>query len=189
MLNHNVSTGRGTTPMLQLSAFAIIVFALPFSIMNTAAAEQEDTAIAQQRPTVTLVGCQPWALGCKADFCVKVRTEAWDRFPPDTADSPEVYIQFSRKIRGQDDNPLPSWRSKVVLDTGINHDRTLWFRTDHGPLLLSFVDFAARLQYVEPSEDPNFDIMPAPDSKATWRMQGDTCEFYTVQTLFPFLFQ
>ncbi len=180
MLNHIISTSRRTIPSLQLYAFAIVLSALSFSVMNTAVAEQEDTT----RPTVTLTRCQPWALNCKTDFCVKISTEAWDLFPQDTKD-PEVFLQFSRKIRDQGDNPLPSWRSKLVLETGYNHNKTLWFKTDNGPLFLAFVDFTAKLQHVDPSVNPNFDIVPAPNSKTSWRMQGDACEVYTFQSLFP----
>ena len=173
-------TGFGGMNMPKLSTVAIIVFALSFSIM--------DVAFAQQRPTVSLERCEgTYNLGCKENFCVRVRTESWDQLPSSVEDNPEIYIQFSRKIRdqnGQPLQPLQGWRSKVTLSKGTDHDKTLWFQTDDGPLFLKYVDFGAYLLYPEPPakaspENLHFDLKPAPSNKLWFRMEGENCRIFS----------
>ncbi len=140
--------------------------------------------LAEQRPTVGFEKCtDTYAIACKAPICLKVRTAGWDQFPPGMTEFPEVSIQFSRKIRAHDGQPMPGNRFKVALEPGRDHEETLWFQTDDGPLFLAFVDFTVRLKppysptgFVSPDALP-FDIAPA-RSEVSYRMSGDACRSY-----------
>ncbi len=189
MPDHNtIFTGKKNISMPQWPVLWIIAFALSLPITDAAFA---------QRPSVQLEKCNgmKYSIGCNARLCLKVRTEEWEHFPksepaktadpgsivvrtegleqpPESVqDAPEVYIQFSRKIRDQEGQPLPFNRFKVSLDKGSDHDKTLWFQTDDGPLFLAFVDFTARLKKAS-LEDLPFDIA---SGEAVWRMSGDAC--------------
>lgn len=142
-----------------------------------------------QRPEVRLVACSSTSgLACNAPFCLKVRTTAWDQLPSDLTETPEVYVQFTRQIRGQDGQPLPAnWHGhnlrgyhfKVALAPGSNHEKSLWFQTDGGPL---FFDkrFSAFLTYPDSLRDASPDDVPFDlalmDSRVTYPLTGESCE-------------
>ncbi len=162
-----VSAGGVSVPAPRRIVSAIAALALSLSVTGAAASD---------RPTVRLERCEgPFGLECDARFCVKVRTEGWDRFPQGAVGTPDVHVRFSRMIRGEDGQTLPGHRFKVVLDVGSDHDRTLWFRTDDGPLLFEYVDFTASLESVSPSEEMSFDIATG---KVAFRMSGNACRTY-----------
>ncbi len=137
-------------------------------------------SFAQERPAVFLEKCESGgSLGCNERFCVKVHTTGWDQFPQGVEDTPEVYVRFSRKIRDGNGESMERNRFKATLDRGRDHNETLWFMTDDGPLLLAYVDVSAYLQHAEPlEEDPHFDIATDRDRKLLFRMEGDTCTHY-----------
>ncbi len=84
-----------------------------------------------------------------------------------------MFVQFSRDIRDRNGQRLPANRTAVTLDPGRDHDQTLWFQTDDGPLFLEFVDFTASLTTTAADAAP-FDRVPA-QSRVVYRMAGADC--------------
>jgi len=133
-----------------------------------------------QRPKIGLVKCDnTHGLACNAPFCLKVRTKAWDQLPSSLAGAPEVYIQFTRQVRDQHGQALPSYRFKVALEPGSDHERELRFQMDGGPLFLdtrlkAFLSYPASLGDASPDDTP-FDI-DLTQSRVTYQLTGDSCE-------------
>ncbi len=151
-----------------------LLAALLLAVPATAAEGTDTVAEATPRPTVALEKCTDrYAIACQAPFCLRVRTTGWDTLPSDLTETPEVFVQFSRDIRDRNGQRLPANRTAVTLDPGRDHDRTLWFQTDDGPLFLAFVDFTAALATTA-ADDAPFDRAPA-QSRVVYRMAGDAC--------------